>query len=161
MAPFTQHGRCPHPVSRLPPWQRARGASLPCRPGSLDPPLDVENEQLLVRCARLPRDAPTTHCRESRAVSTPHRRRTFMCSSVKARMEFTRAGAAKKVSLQHKSCWRLQRAFLTPAQSTRTFTDRGFDNFGARRTTRRNRSCSSSRSAPAARRRLILCNRRF
>ena len=34
---------------------------MPCRPGSLDPPLDVENEQLLVRCARLPRDAPTTH----------------------------------------------------------------------------------------------------
>ena len=161
MAPFTQHGRCPHPVSRLPPWQRARGASLPCRPGSLDPPLDVENEQLLVRCARLPRDAPTTHCRESGAVSTPHRRRTFMCSSVKARMEFTRAGAAKKVSLQHKSCWRLQRAFLTPAQSTRTFTDRGFDNFGARRTTRRNRSCSSSRSAPAVRRTLIVPNRRF
>ena len=34
---------------------------MPCRPGSLDPRLDVENEQLLVRCARLPRDAPTTH----------------------------------------------------------------------------------------------------
>ena len=162
MAPFTQHGRCPHPVSRLPPWQRARRERrCPAALGHLTHHSTSRTNSCwcVALGSREMRRRPT--CRESRAVSTPHRRRTFMCSSVEARMEFTRAGAAKKVSLQHKSCWRLQRAFLTPAQSTRTFTDRGFDNFGTWRTTRRNRSYSSSRSAPAGRRTFIVCNRRF